>query len=155
MLVWGDSAARIGAVCGRLEDYILLSEANGVQAVESSGSVFEDGKPLVSSELHAMTIAFGHQALGSAARLLVLPMGTGKFTLHTQRAFVNPVLLMGEIVGGRWKQYAVKSLQRLSFAVDAELSLSMLLICEDADRAGTVTEMEVWMTTPWKLEAGR
>lgn len=135
---------------------VIVSEAGkGVSAVESSGNVFVDGEPLIESGLHGMVIGFGHEALRSATRVLVLPMGTGQFALHTRRAFVKPVLLMGEIVDGRWKEYAARSLVAsggmLSFAVDAELSLSVVLLCEEADRAGTVSEMEVWMKTPWKL----
>ena len=66
---------------------------------------------------------------------------------------------MGEIVGGRWKQYALKPLvpsgDGLLLQIDAELSLSMLLLCEEADREPTVAQMEVWMQTPWKLEGDR
>ena len=133
---------------------VVVSEAGrGVSAVESSGNVYVNGEPLIESALHGMAIAFGHEGLGSAARVLVLPMGTGQFTLHTRRAFVKPVVLMGEIVGGRWKQYAATPLNAgISFVVDAERSLAMLLICDEADRDGTVAEMEVWMKTPWKLE---
>ena len=43
----------------------------------------------------------------------------------------------------------------LLLQIDAELSLSMLLLCEDADRERTVAQMEVWMQTPWKLEGDR
>ncbi len=130
---------------------VVVSEAGkGLQAVESSGDVFENGSALISSDLHMMAIAFDREPLASAKRVLLLPMGTGTMTLHTKHALVKPVLLMGEIVDGRWKQYAVRPLQG-EIAVDAELSLSMLLVCEEADRAGTIAEMEVWMNTPWKL----
>jgi len=88
-----------------------------------------------------------------------LPMGTGKLTLHSKRTFARPVLLMGEIAGGKWKQYAAMPLaasdRRLTVEVTAELSLSMLLLCEDHDRAGTIAQIELWMKTPWKLEEDR
>jgi hypothetical protein len=136
---------------------VLVSEVHkGVQAVESSGDVFEDGKPLLSTNLHLMALSFGREPLALARRVLLLPMGTGRLTLHTRRNFKKPVLLMGEIVSGRWQQYAatplVVSEGELTVKITAELSLAMLLVCEDADRAGTASQMEVWMQTPWKLE---
>jgi len=45
--------------------------------------------------------------------------------------------------------------RRLTLEVTAELSLSMLLLCEERDRAGTVARIELWMQTPWKLEGDR
>ena len=82
-------------------------------------------------------------------------MGTGSITLHTQHGFTKPMLLMGEIAGGQWKQYAAKPLTlsagRITVAVTGELSLSMLLLCEDDDRAATIEQMELWSQSPWKL----
>ena len=139
---------------------IVVSEAPmGVQAVESSGDVLEDGMPLLSTDLHVMALSFGNESLAAAARVLLLPMGTGKLTLHSKRTFARPVLLMGEIAGGKWKQYAAMPLaasdRRLTVEVTAELSLSMFLLCEDHDRAGTIAQIELWMKTPWKLEEDR
>ena len=136
---------------------VLVSEADrGVQVVESSGDVFEDGRPLLSTDLHVMALSFGREPLATAWRVLLLPMGTGKLTLHTRRNFTNPVLLMGEIVAGRWQQHAAMPLVRaadgLTVEVTAELSLAMLLLCEEADRKGTASQMEVWMQAPWKVE---
>ncbi|GAC1416169.1 MAG: hypothetical protein NVSMB62_05370 [Acidobacteriaceae bacterium] len=139
---------------------VVVSEVDkGVQAVESSGDVFEDGRPLLTTDLHVMALSFGREALAMARRVLLLPMGTGMLTLHTRRSFKNPVLLMGEIVGGKWQQYATRKLadsgRGLTVEVTAEFSLAMLLLCDDADRAGIVSQMEVWMQTPWKLEGDR
>jgi hypothetical protein len=86
-------------------------------------------------------------------------MGTGTLTLHTRRLFARPVLLVGEIAGGRWKQYAAHPVASkdggLTISVANEHALSMLLLCEEADREATVGEMERWMQTPWKLEERR
>jgi hypothetical protein len=66
---------------------------------------------------------------------------------------------MGEIAGGRWKQYATKSLTlsggRIKLAVTGELSLSMLILCEDDDRNGTIEQLEILSQSPWKLEGNR
>ena len=139
---------------------IVVSEpGTGIQAVESSGDVFEDGRPLVTTDLHFMAISFARQSLSTASRILLLPMGTGAFTLHTQFKFKKPVLMMGEISGGRWKRYAAKPLPlsggRITVAITEELSLSMLLLCEDDDRSRTIEQMELWSQSPWKLEGSR
>lgn len=135
-----------------LPGVVVREASKGVLAVESSGDVFEGDSLLVGSGLHGMVIGFGHEGLADAARVLVLPMGTGRMTLRTKRAFVRPVMLVGEMVEGRWRQYAERELAGgISFVVDAEVSLSMVLICEEADRAGTVEAMEIWMKTPWLM----
>ena len=140
----------------RLPGIVVSEVGKGIQAVESSGDVFEDERPLLSTDLHVMVRSFGREPLAGAARVLLLPMGTGRLILHTRHSFRNPVLLMGEIVRGRWHEYAatqlVASADGLRIDVSAELSLSMLLVCDDADRADTTAQMEVWMQTPWKLE---
>ncbi|GAC1425358.1 MAG: hypothetical protein NVSMB62_22490 [Acidobacteriaceae bacterium] len=136
---------------------VVVSKVDkGVQAVESSGDVFEDGRPLLSTNLHMMAVSFGGEPLATARRVLLLPMGTGRLTLHTRHSFSNPILSMGEIVGGRWQQYTATPLvvtgDGLTVEVTAELSLAMLLLCDDADHAATASQMEVWMQTPWKIE---
>ncbi len=144
-----------------LPGVITSVPGQGIQAVESSNDVFENGRPLLSTNLHLMAIAFGQQPLAHASRVLLLPMGTGAVTLHTVNNFSHPVLLMGEIVDGRWKQYAVLPLAlsmvsgSLTIVVDDELSLSMLLLCDDSDRAATIAEMELWAKSPWKLEGNQ
>ena len=142
-----------------LPGVVVTDPSTGIQAVESSGDVFENAMPLVSSDLHIMAISFGREPLATAGRVLLLPMGTGRFTLHSRRSFTRPVLLMGEIAGGRWKQYSATPLVTSeggpSVEMTAELSLSMLILCEDADRTGAVSQMEVWMQAPWKLEGER
>jgi hypothetical protein len=139
---------------------VVVSEpGKGIEAVESSGDVFEDGRTLITTDLHFMAISFGQQSLASATRMLLLPMGTGSFTLHTRHAFSKPTLLMGEIAGGRWKQYAAEPLTlsggRITVAVTENLSLSMLLLCDDDDHEGTIEQMELWSQSPWKLEGNR
>ena len=142
-----------------LPGVVVSSPGKGIQAVESSDDVFEDGRALITSDLHFMAISFGQQSLASASRVLLLPIGTGSFILHTQHEFKRPTLLMGEIVKGRWKQYAAKPLAlsggRITVTMTEELSLSMLLLCEEDDRSGTIAEMELWSQSPWKLEGTR
>jgi hypothetical protein len=144
----------------RLPGVVVSGPGAGVQAVESTGDVLENGAALLSSDMHAMAISFGQQPLATADRLLFLPMGTGTLTLHTRRLFARPVLLVGEIAGGRWRQYAAHPVASkdggLTISVANEHALSMLLLlCEEADREATVGEMERWMQTPWKLEERR
>lgn len=138
---------------------VAVSGSHGVQAVESSGDVRENGRSLVSSNLHAMVIGFGYEPLATARRILILPMGTGTMTLHTKHAFKHPTVLMGEISDGRWKQYATPAIDSkengITLTVTDGIALSMLLLCEEEDRSATIREMETWMHTPWKLEERR
>jgi hypothetical protein len=147
------------ALNAHLPGAVVSQAGKGIQAVESSGDVLEDGRPLLLTNLHVMAVAFGQQPLARASRVLLLPMGTGSITLHTANAFAHPTLLMGEIVDGRWKQYAAQPLSvvngALTLAIDDQRSLSMLLLCEDNDRAAIIAEMELWANSPWKLEGSR
>lgn len=145
------------ALGSHLPGVVVTGPKGGVQMVETSGDVFEDGRPLLATDLHVMAIGFGHQPLTMAARLLILPMAVGSVTLHTQRPFAQPMLLMGEIVDGRWKQYRSEAIPfadgGLRISVTGEDALAMLLVCERKDQDACIAELEVWATTPWKLEA--
>ncbi len=136
----------------------IISQAGvGIQAVEASGDITEDGRMLLATDLHVMAIAFGHAKLAAASRILILPMATGNVTLHTTHTFMRPVLLVGEIAGGKWKQYAAQPLMlsnnALTLRIDEGLALSMLLLCEQDDRTTTIAAMETWSNEPWKLDA--
>lgn len=154
----GSSSVRLSLET-HLPGVIVTEAGSGVQAVESSGDVFEDGKPLLSTALHVMALSFAHESLATARRVLLLPMGTGSLTLHTKRGFTKPVLLTGDIAGGSWKQYDATPLvdagNGLTMEITADRCLAMLLLCEDSDRGGTIAQMEVWMQTPWKLGGDR
>jgi hypothetical protein len=134
---------------------VIVATSSGVHAIEASGHITEDGKPLLTTEPHTIAIAFGTQILSEAARILLLPMGQGIITLHAHRTWRNPIALVGEIVNGRWKRHAARSLQQhsgtLTLHIDSALSLAMILLCEHDDIEATTQHIELWVDKPWKL----
>jgi hypothetical protein len=142
------------SLASRLPGIVVAQSGMGVVAVESSGDVVLEDQSLLSTNLHIMAISLDQKAIASSARILLLPMGTGTFTLHTVHAFVEPVLLLGEIVHGRWTKYGdvplSSSASGVSVEVNADISLSMLVLCDEADRLESEKTMEMWMNTPWR-----
>jgi len=138
-----------------LPGVVVSAAGRGIEAIESSGNVFENEQPLITSNLHLMAISFGQATIATAPRLLLLPMATGNVTVHTSHNFSKPVLLMGEIVDGRWKTYSKSPVTlkdgKISIAMNDQYALSMLLLCDESDSDATITRMEIWMREPWKL----
>jgi len=134
---------------------VVVATSDGVQAVESTGNVSIDAHPLIDTNLHMMAIAFGSQPLTTSRRVLLLPMGTGSLSLHTNAALQEPVIIAGEISGGAWKSYSTKPAtvhhSSITIPIGEEYSLAMLLLCEQQDVAAAIAAIETWMKSPWKL----
>ncbi len=128
----------------------------GIQAVESSSDVFEGDQLLIGSNLHFMAISFSLDALRTAQRLLLLPMGEGVIRLPQAGQWHSPVVLAGQVTGGRWKQdeQFVPALTDGAFTlpITADRSLSMLIVCESGKEADAIKQMETWVNAPWELE---
>ncbi len=148
-----DVGLRLGP---RLPGAIVRGADGGLQAVESSGEVYEGGRLLLESNLHAMAIAFGRQPLAAAARTLLLPMATGEIALHRTRPMRRPVLLCGEMADGRWHELRRSEPRQsgatITLSITQTESLAMLLLCEYDDCGAAVEELETWVYTPWKLD---
>jgi hypothetical protein len=140
----------------RMPGIVVRDGAGALQAVESSGTVTDRGRVLLESDLHLMMIAFGGQPLATCSRALLLPMGIGNLKLHRTRPFHSAVLLVGEMRDGKWHELrSAKPTQNgssLGLRITAVESLAMLILCEEAERAAAVAEIETWVITPWKLE---
>jgi hypothetical protein len=136
---------------------MLVRTATGtLQAVETSGNVVDQDRPLVDSDLHAMVIGFGQQPLASAAQTLILPMSTGTITLHRTQGLTNPVVLTGEIANGRWRELhrsmPAQSLASITIPVTETEFLAILILCEEAAQTKAVATLETWVSSPWKLD---
>jgi hypothetical protein len=139
----------------RMSGAIVAAPGKGVQAVESSGDVFEGGQLLLGTDLHVMAISFGQQPLQHGRRMLILPMGEGTIRIPNASRWRNPVLLGGEVVASRWKQAERLSPASvdgsLRIAIPPSRALSMLILCEAAEIGEAIEEMEAWVSSPWEL----
>jgi hypothetical protein len=104
-----------------------------------------------------MAISFRREGLDASRRILLLPMGTGKITLPAAKRWSQPRVLVGEVNGGKWKQVEVFppaiSQDALIIPISQDRSLSMLILCESAEQAEAIRQVEEWVVTPWKLNS--
>jgi hypothetical protein len=136
---------------------VLVGDAKaGIQAVESSADVFENGKLLIGSNLHFMAISFALDPLRTTHRMLILPMGEGRMRLPNASQWRRPVVLAGQVASGRWKQdeqfVLSKASGGLDLSIDASRSLSMLIICESGAETDAIGQIETWVNAPWELD---
>lgn len=139
----------------RMSGIVVSAPGQGVQAVESSGDVFDRQSLLIGTDLHMMAISFNEQPLLSAHALLLLPMGQGTLRIPNASRWQRPIVLVGEVTGSRWQQvelFAPSVLEGvLQLSITPDRALSMLIICEAADHGAVVEQIETWVNTPWKL----
>ncbi len=136
---------------------VLVGDSKtGIQVVESSGDVFEGDRLLIGSNLHFMAVSFGLDALRTTKRLLILPMGEGEVGLPQGGQWHSPVVLVGQVAGGRWKQdeQFIPALSDGVFTlrISASRSLSMMIMCELGKETEAIKQMETWVNAPWDLE---
>ncbi len=135
---------------------VLVGDSNtGVQAVESSADVFENDELLIGTNLHFMAISFGLDSLRTTQRMLILPMGEGMVRVPEAAKWHRPVVLAGQVTGGRWKQdeqfVPAETSGVLALPINASRSLSMLILCESGTEADAIRQMETWVNAPWEL----
>ncbi len=139
----------------RLPGVVVAEKGKGVLAVESSADVRVDKQLLIGSDLHFMAISMNEQPLSSSRVLLLLPMGEGHLRIPSAGHWEQPVVLVGEVVGAQWKQYESFRPERdgstLKLSIQPVRSLSMMILCEAADRAAAVKQVEVSVNQPWSL----
>lgn len=139
----------------RMSGVVVSAPGKGVQAVESSGDVFEGEQLLIGTDLHTMAISFGEQSLLSARRLLLLPMGQGTMRIPNASRWGQPVVLVGEMAGSRWQQLErfrpVTVDGHLELGINFDRALSMVIVCESGEQSDVVAEMELWVNSPWSL----
>jgi hypothetical protein len=133
---------------------VVSASGKGVQAVESSGDVFEGEQLLLGTDLHTMAISFGEQSLLSTRRLLLLPMGQGTMRIPHASRWRQPVVLVGEMAGSCWHQLErfrpVTVDGHLELGISSDRALSMVIVCESGEQSDVVAEMELWVNSPWK-----
>lgn len=128
----------------------------GIHALESSADVFENDELLIGSNLHFMAISFGLDSLRAAQRVLILPMGEGRMQVPQASKWHRPVVLAGQVTGGRWKQdeqfVPAETNGVLAIPVNASRSLSMLILCESGTESAAIHQIETWVNAPWELD---
>jgi hypothetical protein len=140
----------------RMSGAIVAAAGKGVQAVESSGNVFEGSQMLLGTDLHAMAISFDKESLLRSRRLLILPMGEGEICIPNASRWKQPMILAGEISGSRWKE--TESIRpggtngNLTIPIPPYRALSMLIVCEAGDKNAAIEQMETWVNSPWELD---
>ena len=135
---------------------VLVGDAKtGIQAVESSADVFEEGHLLIGSNLHFMAISFSLDALRTAQRVLILPMGEGVIRLPQAGQWHSPVVLAGQVTAGRWKQderfVPLQTDGNFMLSISANRSLSLLIVCESGKETDAIQQIETWVNAPWEL----
>lgn len=95
------------------------------------------------------------QPLDKSRALLLLTMGEGEMRIPDANRWQQPLVMIGEVAGAKWKQYESFRPQQdgnmLKLPISAIRSLSMMILCEAADQAGAVRTMEAWVNRPWSL----
>jgi hypothetical protein len=155
-LVIPSSAGEVSlSLRARLSGAVVAGKGGGVDAIESSADVRVNHELLIGSNLHFMAISMNEQPLDKSRALLLLPMGEGEMRIPEADRWQQPMLLIGEIEGAKWKQYESFRPQRdgnmLKLPISASRSLSMMILCEAADQASAVGRMEAWVNRPWSL----
>jgi hypothetical protein len=140
----------------RLSGAVVSEKGKGLLAVESSADVRVNGELLVGSDLHFMAISIVRQALDRTPAMLLLPMGEGQLRIANASRWKQPVALVGEVAGAQWKQFesfnpAVDG-NELKLPIAAACSLGMVILCERADQADAVKQVESLVNQPWTLE---
>ncbi len=143
------------SLLARMSGVVVAEKRTGVHAIESSADVRVNHELLVGSDLHFMAISMNEQPLDKSRAVLLLPMGEGQLGIPGAGRWQQPVVLVGEIAGAQWKQYESFRPEQdggmLKLPIQAVRSLSMMILCETADQASAVKQMEAWVTQPWSL----
>jgi hypothetical protein len=155
-LVVSSSAGDVSlSLQARLSGAVVAGKDKRVQAVESSGDVRVNRELLIGSDLHFMAISINEQPLESSRALLLLPMGEGRLRIPGGSRWRQPVVLVGEVAGAQWKQYESFPPEQdgsmLKLPIQAVRSLSMMILCEAADQAAAVKQVEASVNQPWSL----
>lgn len=150
-------AGKISLTLGpRLSGAVVVGQDNRVQAVESSASVRVNGELLLGSDLHCMAISMMDRSLESSTAWLLLPMAEGRLTVAGADRWRQPVVMVGEIAAGRWRQHESFTPNRegsmLVLPITPARALSMVILCESADRDVAVSQIEAWVSRPWTAE---
>ncbi len=139
----------------RLSGAVVIGKSRKVQAVESSADVLVNRELLIGSDLHFMAISISEEPLSSSRTMLLLPMGEGHLRMTGADRWQQPVVLVGEMVGARWKLHESFRPEQdgsmLKLPIHASRSLSMMIVCEAADQATAVKQVERLVGRPWTL----
>jgi hypothetical protein len=139
----------------RLSGAVVIGKSKGVEAVESSADVLVNRELLIDSDLHFMAISIGEEPLKSSRAVLLLPMGEGHLGMAGADRWRQPVVQVGEMIGARWKLYESFHPEQdgnvMKLPINASRALSMLILCEAADQATAVKQVETMIDRPWTL----
>jgi hypothetical protein len=139
----------------RLSGAVVVGKSNRVQAIESSADVRVNRELLIGSDLHFMAISLNEQSLDNSHTLLLLPMGEGQLRIPNASRWQQPVVLLGEVTGAQWKQYESFRPEVdgsvLKLPIPPVRSLNMMILCETANQAAAVKQIEAAVNQPWSV----
>ncbi|HEX3662906.1 MAG TPA: hypothetical protein VHU89_15835 [Acidobacteriaceae bacterium] len=150
-------AGEVGLTLGPLlSGAVIAGQDDRLHAVESSGDVRVKGSLLLGSDLHCMAVSISDQPLDSSRAWLFLPMAEGLLTIAGADRWRQPVVLVGEIADGRWRQGERFSPSRdgssLALPITPDRALSMVILCEADHQSRAVAQIETWVKRPWEAE---
>lgn len=133
---------------------VVSAQGKGIQLVETSGNAYEGDRLVIGSDLHVMAISIGDDSLLDSRSILVLPMGQGELRIPNAARWKDPVAVVGEVTGSRWRELERLPLAasdgQINIPIHADRTLSMLVLCEAAERTMAVERVESWHSTPWR-----
>jgi len=140
-------------VAGESPAMVALDGRKQVISISGSGSARVGDVDLV-SVAPSVTPALNHVALRTldgldlreSKAVMILPSTPGKMTVGNRHAWRDPVLLVGEYRGGNW--HTLEALPcdgpgPFAFDLDADAAVSVLILCEQADRARWERELKM------------
>lgn len=140
----------------RLSGAIVEGADHELHAVESSADVTVDGQLSIGSDLHFMAASMDGRPLRSTLAMMLLPMGEGRMRIPNASRWRRPLVLTGEMSGGQWKEGERFEPERdgdtLPVPISATRRLSILIVCEAADRDAATRRLELRATRPWLTE---
>ena len=122
-------------VAARYPGMVATSRTGQVIALGASGEAWVGGRQLLAGDAQVICLSLDDVGLHRSSAVLLCPFSTGKAQLRSRRAWRDPVVLLGDIVGGSWRTYEVRRGQ-LALSLDEDTMTCLALLCEkrEADR---------------------
>jgi hypothetical protein len=150
----GEVQVTLGA---HMSGAVVVNGGKAVEAVESSGDVAVGDRKLLGTDLHVMAVALTGEALDETLALALLPMGQGTLRIPKAKRWTKPVVLIGEVLSEKWRQYErftpAAENGELKIALDEARALGVLILCEAGAAEATATKLvEQWVSRPCEQE---
>jgi hypothetical protein len=117
-----------------LTGLLAANRSGQVTAVECTGEWTSGGRRMTTGDAHVMMAALDGRPLGESGRVAIYPVIAGRLTIHSDGAWRQPVLEVGEYDGRAWKTLATTALEvvggEVKIDVDDDLARSILILGE-------------------------